>query len=159
MRRTSASLCLILAFAVCTLDSVYAQVDCVYPGRVTVSHARGQVVDPFGSALPGAVVTLADERGSTFQATTDSQSRFSLAAPPGTYSFTAVLPMFQTSQTHLNVGDDLAGFIHARSLRVILGLNGSYCAWVTTSKRQLQEIISDNKKRSEETAKRNATQK
>jgi phosphatidate phosphatase APP1 len=126
---------------------------------VAVSHAQGQVFDPFGTAVPGVIITLADERGSTLQTTTDDQGRFRLAATQGNYSFKAKLPMFQTSQTQLNVSEDLAGLIHPRSLRVILGMNSLFCAWVTTSQKEFQQIISDNKKRSEETAQRNATQK
>jgi hypothetical protein len=159
MRTPLAMLCLFLPFSICTFDSIYAQVDCVYPGRVAVSHAQGQVFDPFGVVVPGVVVTLDDERGSTLQTTTDSQGRFRFAASRGKYSFKAVLPMFQTSRTQLNVGENLAGLVHRQNLHVILGLIGSYCAWVTTSQEEFQQIINNNKKRSEETAQRNATQK
>ncbi|MGO8758835.1 MAG: carboxypeptidase-like regulatory domain-containing protein [Terracidiphilus sp.] len=136
-----------------------AQVDCVYPGRVSVPRVQGQVFDPLGTAVPGVVVKLVDQRGSTLQATTDGQGRFRLAAPPGEYSFTAVLPMFQTSQTELSVGEDLAGLVHPRNLYVVLGMAGTFCPWVTTSEKEFRNIINGNKKRSEESTQRNATQK
>jgi hypothetical protein len=134
-------------------------VDCVYPGRVSVSRVEGQVFDPSGTVVPGVIITLADERGSKIQTTTDGQGRFRLAASPGEYSFTAVVPMFQTSQTRLNVGEDLAGLFHPSNLRVILGMAGSFCPWVTTSQREFRDVISSNKKRIEEAAQGNATQK
>jgi hypothetical protein len=134
-------------------------VDCVYPGRVSVSRVQGRVYDPFGVVVPGVVVTLVDERGSTLQATTDNQGRFRIAAPPGKYSFKAVFPMFQTSMTELNVGEDLAGLVRPSDLYVTLGLDGMYCAWVTTGRKEFQQIVKNNKKRSEESTQRNATQK
>lgn len=150
-----AGVCLITPF-VCQGQGT---VDCVYPGRVATSRVQGQVFDPFGVVVPDVVVTLVNERGSTLQTRTDSQGRFRLAAARGNYSFKAVYPMLQTSQTELNVGEDLADLIHPSKLHVVLGLNGSYCAWVTTSKKEFRQIICSNKKRSEETTQRNATQK
>ena len=142
-------------------QSVHSQgiVDCVYPGQVTVSRLEGQVFDPFGVVVPGVVITLDDERGSTQKNTTDSQGRFRLAVSPGKYSFKAVFPMFQTSQTELSVGEDLVGLLRPSNVYVILGLNGSYCAWVTASRKEFRQIISSNKKRSEESIQRNATQR
>jgi hypothetical protein len=134
-------------------------VDCVYPGHVAVSRVEGKVFGPFGVVVPGVVVSLVNEQGSTLQTKTDSEGRFRVAASPGKYSFKAVFPMFQTSQTELNVGEDLVGLVHPGNLWVILGLNGADCAWVTTSQKEFRQIISSNKKRAEESAQRNATQK
>jgi hypothetical protein len=134
-------------------------VDCVYPGHVIVSRVEGQVFDPFGVVVPGVAITLVDNRGSTKKYTTDSQGRFRLAVSPGKYSFKAVFPMFEYSQTELIVGEDLVGVIRPSNIYVILGMNGSYCAWVTTSRKGFRQIISSNKKRSEESIRRNATQK
>ncbi len=136
-----------------------AQVDCVYPGRVAVSRVQGQVFDPFGAVVPGVVITLVNAQGLTLKTTTDAQGRFHVAASPGKYFFKAVFPMFQTSQTELSVGEDLVGPVHSNNLYVIMGLSGSYCAWVTTSPEEFQQIIGSNKKRSEESTQRNATQK
>jgi hypothetical protein len=134
-------------------------VDCVYPGHAAVSRVEGRVFDPFGVAVPGVVVSLVNEQGSTLQTKTDSEGRFRVAASPGEYSFKAVFPMFQTSQTELNVGEDLVGLVHPGSLWVILGLNGADCAWITSSQKEFRQIISSNKKRAKESAQRNATHK
>jgi hypothetical protein len=134
-------------------------VDCVYPGRVSVSRVQGRVFDPFGAIVPGVVITLVDEHNATLQTTTDEQGRFHLASSPGKYRFKAVFQMFQTSQTELNVGEDLVGLVHPSDLRVILGLSGSYCAWVTTSQKEFRQIISSNEKRLKESAQKHATQK
>jgi len=134
-------------------------VDCVYPGRVSVSSVQGQVFDPFGAVVPGVVITLVDQHDATLHTTTDGQGRFHLSTSPGKYRFKAIYPMFQTGQTELNVGEDLIGVVHPSDLHVILGLDGMYCAWVTTSRKEFQQIIKDNKKRSEESTQRNATEK
>jgi hypothetical protein len=107
-------------------------VDCVYPGRVSVSRVQGRVFDPFGVVVPGVVITLVDEQNTSLQLATDEQGRFHFAISPGKYRLKAVFQMFQTSQTELNVGEDLVGLVHPGDLYVILGLSGSYCAWVTT---------------------------
>jgi hypothetical protein len=157
----SAKYSLVIAAVVYASSSAFAQgiVDCVYPGRVAVSRVQGQVFDPFGVAVPGVFVSLRNEQSSTLQTKTDDNGHFQIAAPPGEYSFTAVLSMFQTSQTTLSVGKDLVRLVRPDGLYVILGLNGSDCAWVTTSQKEFRQIISSNKKRSEESAQRNATQK
>jgi hypothetical protein len=148
-------------FAVLPSRASLAQgiVDCVYPGRVSVSRVQGRVFDPFGTVVPGAVITLVNEHNVTLQTTTDNQGRFHFATSPGKYRFKAEIQMFQKSQTELSVGEDLAGLIYPSDLHVILGLSGSYCAWVTTSQREFRQIISSNEKRLKESAQNNATQK
>jgi hypothetical protein len=59
----------------------------------------------------------------------------------------------------LNVGRDIAGLVHPSALSVVLGLSSLDCPWVTTSRKELQNIISSNKKRTEESVQRYATQK
>ncbi len=161
MRAFIPAVCLVATFGLCGSSLICAQgiVDCVYPGHVAVSRVQGRVFDWSGTIVPGVVVTLVDERGSKMQTTTDSQGHFHLAPSPGEYSSTAVFPMFQTSQTKLNVGEDLVGLAHPSNLFVIIGMAGSFCPWVTTSQKEFRNIISGNKKRIEEAAQRNATQK
>jgi hypothetical protein len=145
-----------LAF-VCGACYSYAQVDCVYPGHVAASRVDGQVYDSFGTVVPGVAITLTDERGSKLEAKTDDQGRFRIAAASGKYSFKATFAMFETSQTSLDVGADLAGLLHPSKLYVILGLNGSNCPWVTTSQKKFRQIVNSNKKRSEESSQQHAT--
>lgn len=161
MRALIPALCLVATFGLCGSSLICAQgiVDCVYPGHVAVSRIEGEVFDPFGVVVPGVVVSLVSEQGSTLQTKTDNEGRFRLAASAGNYSFRAVFPMFQASQTELSVGEDLAGLVHPSNLRVILGMTGSFCSWVTTSQKEFRNIINSNKKRSEESAKKHATQK
>ncbi len=150
-----------LSSSVLSLQMAHAQgiVDCVYPGRVSVSRVRGRVFDPFGAALPGVAIKLADEQSLTLETTADGWGRFHFSASPGKYSFEATLPMFQTSRAQLIVGEDLIGLVRHSELYVILGLSGSECAWATTSQKEFKQIVSSNKKRSEEPVQNNATQK
>jgi hypothetical protein len=156
MRSVFVILALFLSFYPLPL---HAQVDCVYPGHVTVANVRGRVFDPLGALVPGVVITLVDEHNQKLQTTTDAAGRFHIDTSPGNYSFEAVSPPLQTSQTNLSVGKDLIGLVRPSDLHVILGLNGSYCAWVTTSRKELNQIITGNEKRSQESVQKYATQK
>jgi len=151
----------IIAVASCSAFALLqAQtVDCVYPSRIFVCRVQGHVFDPFGTAVPGVVLSLVNGSAATLQTTSDNQGGFRLAAPPGKYSLKAVFPMFQTSQAELNVSEDSAGLVRPGNLYVILGMTGSFCAWVTTSKKDFDKIIRANKKRLKEAAENNATQK
>jgi len=85
MRRVSvAELLLVLIVEFCVSNCVCAQgiVDCVYPGRVSVSRVQGQVFDPFGTVVPGVLITLVDEHNVTQQAISDAEGRFHLEASP-----------------------------------------------------------------------------
>jgi hypothetical protein len=46
---------------------------------------------------------------------------------------------------------------HPSDLRVILGMAGSFCPWVTTGQRGFQKIVRANKKRLKEATQTNAT--
>ncbi len=151
-----------VAIVLATLNarsSATAQVDCISPAPITVSRVQGQVFDPTGAVVPGVVISLVGEGGSTLQVTTDQQGRFQLSVSPGRYILKAVVPMFQMAAIELNVKEDVNALNPSGELRVILGLGGSFCPWVTTSNREFQQIIRANKKRIEESAQRNATQK
>jgi hypothetical protein len=124
-----------------------------------VSRVRGRVFDPFGIVIPGVSIKLVDNQDTSLQTTSDARGYFRLAARPGEYSFKATFQPFQTSQAELDVGEDLVSLVRRSDLKVILGLGGSDCAWVTTSQKEFRQIISSNEKRVKESAEKNATQK
>jgi hypothetical protein len=71
----------------------------------------------------------------------------------------AEVPAFQRASVELNVGRDLGNLFHPSTLRVIIGLYGSFCPWATTSNREFQKMVRDNNRRLKENAEKNATQK
>jgi hypothetical protein len=93
-----AALCAALLFFF--LSGASAQ---LYTGSVT-----GVVTDPSGSAVPNAKVTLTDQdKGFTFNATTDNTGRYLLRSiPPGTYKLNVEAANFQ-SQAKDNVKLDV----------------------------------------------------
>jgi hypothetical protein len=40
-----------------------------------------------------------------------------------------------------NVGRDAQSLLHPSNLSVVVGLNGLFCPWVTTSKKKLEQEI------------------
>jgi hypothetical protein len=84
---------------------------------------------------------------------------FNLNAPPGTYRFKVMHPQFTGVAIDLVVGRDLSNALSRSGLYVALGLPGSSCPMVWTNADKFHRMIYTNKKRLEESAKNNATQK
>ena len=136
-----------------------AQVDCVSPRTLKVSRVQGQVFDITENAVPGVVVSLVQEGKSTAQFHTGSNGEFQFKAAPGLYVLNAEVPAFQRASVELKVGRDLGNLFHPSTLRVILGLYGSFCPWATTSNREFQKMARANNQRLKENAEKNATQR
>lgn len=139
--------------------NVAAQVDCVSPRTLKVSRVQGQVFDISGNAVPGVVVSLVQDGKPTAQFHTGSNGEFQFKAAPGRYVLKAVVPAFQSTSVELEVGSDLGNLFHPSTLYVIVGLQGSFCPWVTTSNREFQKIVRANNQRLKEHAETNATQR
>ena len=136
-----------------------AQVDCISPKLLKVSRVQGQVFDITGAAVPGVVVSLVQEGKSTAQFHTGSNGGFQFRAAPGLYLLKAEVLAFQRASVELKVGRDLWNSFHPSTLRVIVGLYGSFCPWATTSNREFQKIVRANNQRLKETKVNNATQR
>jgi hypothetical protein len=135
------------------------QVDCVQNHRLSIARISGQVVDPFGVAVPNARISLTNLSGSKFETQTDAGGRFRLSAATGDYRFEAKLPNFQTAIVEISLDRDVWDTLRPVDFHVILGLFGLYCPWVTTSKKEFEYNIRANIMRSKESAQTNATQK
>ena len=136
-----------------------SQVDCVEPHHFAVSQVHGRVFDPFGIPVPEATVSLVPENGQALQTKSDGNGRFEIYAPLGRYALKVEQEGFAFASAELNVERNLLGAIHKEELRVTLGFAGSYCPWVTTSKRKFLSAVQANLKRLKESAQTNATQK
>ena len=139
--------------------SATAQVGCVSPRTLKVSRVQGQVFDITGNVVPGVVVSLVQEGKPTAQFHTGSNGEFQFKVAPGLYVLKAEVPAFQSTSVELKVGRDLWNLFHPSTLRVIVGLYGSFCPWATTSNREFQKMVRANNQRLKEHAETNATQK
>ncbi len=154
-----------LEIALCGIDSAFAQgiVDCVSPAHVTVVRFQGQVFDPGGTGVPDVKISLVHELGelgATMQLTADEQGRFQLDVLPDRYNFKAIDPLFQTASGQLTIlGREDGGRKRPDFLYVVIGMAGSFCPWMTTSKSKFERVIRANKRRMKEAAQQNATQK
>jgi hypothetical protein len=50
-------------------------------------------------------------------------------------------PAFEMAMIEFNVGRDAQSLLHPSNLSVVVGLNGLFCPWVTTSKKKLEQEI------------------
>lgn len=136
-----------------------AQVDCVQNHTLKVGNIQGVVVDPFGTAIPDAVVTVTDRTGRVSSTKTDAEGRFSIRVPREFYKFKATVRALKEGEVELVVRRSLWISLERKRLYVVLGLAGSYCPWVTTNQKDFEYNIRANKKRSKEFEQKNATQK
>ncbi len=142
-----------------TAANVAAQVDCISPKTLKVSRVQGQVFDITGAAVPGGVVSLVQEGKSTAQFRTGASGEFQFKTAPGRYVLKAEVPAFQSTSVQLEVGRNIGNLFHPSTLRVIVGLNGSFCSWATTSDREFQKIVRANNQRLKEHKETNASQR
>jgi hypothetical protein len=139
--------------------NVAAQVDCISPKMLKVSRVQGQVFDITGAVVPGVVVSLVREGKSTAQFHTGSDGKFQFIATPGIYVLKAEVPSFQRASVQLEVGRNIGNLFRPSTLRVIVGLSGSFCPWATTSNREFQKMVRANNQRLKEHKETNATQR
>src|SRR5688572_24993930 len=95
MKRSLASLCVLVALAFASSTSVLAQ-------SGSTSSINGTVVDTGGGAIPGAAVLIKNEAGASFETVTNGEGFFSVpAVPAGSYTVTVSLTGFKTSVTNV----------------------------------------------------------
>jgi len=133
-------------------------VDCFGQANVLAAHARGLIVDPTGVPLSGALMTMTGEVGSKLETKSDADGHWSLKAPPGHYIFRVEMNVFAGPEIGLDIDRDVTNIIRPTELRVLMGLQGMFCPWVTTNNAKFKHEIAENKKRLQESAKKNATQ-
>jgi hypothetical protein len=80
-----------------------------------------------------------------FETKTDRAGRFLLNAKAGNYFLDVKTSSFVGPQVEIDLGRDLFGFIHPGNLYVMLGLSGSFCAWVTQSHRKFEHEVQLNR--------------
>jgi hypothetical protein len=141
-------------------------VDCFGQPRVQVSRLMGTVFDPTGVPVPGAEVQLFPAAGfqnprvkPLVETTTDDAGNFRLDSKPGTYMFEVKSPAFEGTQVEIDLGRDLVNTLHPARLYVMLGLAGSFCPWVTISKRGFEHEVEINQKRLDSKSTENTTLK
>src|ERR1035437_9632609 len=125
-RRIMGMTCAVVFLWAISAAGAAAQVDCVSPRTLKVSRVQGQVFDITGNAVPGVVVSLVQEGKPTAQFHTGSNGEFQFKTTPGRYVLKAVVPAFQSTSVELIVGSSALSHFHPSTLRVIVGLYGSF---------------------------------
>jgi len=115
-------------------------VDCAMQRKLVVPHVKGRVFDPSGAPIPGAEISLKSDGVQNAQSKTDSDGRFELKVPPGSYHLRAEMRGFEVTTAELEVGRDIANIVHPKALMVILAFGSMNCPWVTTSDKEFKEL-------------------
>ena len=134
-------------------------VDCVSPNKIYVSHAKGRVFDFNGVPVPDAALTLSAEGRQPAETKTDTAGRFDFRVPAGEYTLSGEVGPLEATEIRLVVGKDLWNTVRPKNLIVIFGIRWMFCSWATTNEQEYRYEINSNRKRIEESAQRNATQK
>lgn len=140
-----------LGFFAIASTSAFAQGSCVAPRGIAVTQIRGQVFDAFGIAVPFATITVLGIHGAV-QTTADYTGNFSFDVPSGHYVLKAEAEGFSYSSAELKVGQSWNTIFTRPKLKIMLGFNGSYCPWVTTSNKDFQDTAAANMKRLKQSA-------
>jgi Carboxypeptidase regulatory-like domain len=150
-------LSLVLHFCACFS---HAQIDCFGYKTLQVSRVQGQVFDPSGVLVPGAVVLLKLDGKEVSRETTGADGRFYIKAVDGKYELRVDARGFASAFAYINVGNDLAHAFRPSKLWLILGLGmGEPCPSSTTSHKKFLNILSEYKKQNEGFIRSYATQK
>ena len=136
-----------------------AQVDCVEPHQIAVSHVQGQVFDPFGIPVPRATVILVPKKGNALETKADGAGRFEVNAPSGHYAMKVEQQGFAFSKVELKIRRGFWKVLPREKLLVLLGFAGSYCPEVITSKEEFLSATQANIERLRGTVHTDATQK
>jgi hypothetical protein len=134
-------LALLAGFGCSISFAQFGIIDCIQQRRLVVPRVHGQVLDSSGVPVSGAVVSLTPDGNPAMQTKTDSMGRFDFKASSGSYVLKAEYPGFEITTAELEVGKDALNTLHPTALRVILGLPGINCPWVTTSNKEYKELI------------------
>jgi Carboxypeptidase regulatory-like domain len=119
----------------------YGIVDCVMQRKLVVARVQGQVFDPSGIPVPGVLVALSRDGMQIAETTTGPNGKFALNLASGSYHFRAKLRGFEATTADLDVGRDIANLVHRKTLKVILALPAMDCPWVTTSNKELRQLV------------------
>ena len=122
-------------------------IDCIMQPKLVVSHVQGRVFDPHGDPVPGVQIALSRDGILLIQSKTDSNGKFLLNVPSGTYGFKAEGRGFESTTAELEVGRDIANLVHPTALKVILALPGVNCPWVTSSNKEFKEPVHNPSKK------------
>jgi hypothetical protein len=115
-------------------------IDCVVQRKLVVPRVRGQVFDPSGALVTGAIISLTQAGIPAKQSKTDAKGRFDLRVPSGLYVLKAEYPGFGVTTAELDVGKDAMSLFRSTTLKVILALPAMNCPWVTTSNKEFKEL-------------------
>jgi hypothetical protein len=120
---------------------------CVYP-KISVSQIRGAVFDRTGRPIPNADVNLKRDGQLVSSTKTDGAGGFFVGAPAGTYDLTVNARIFAPGFARIEAGMDLVRVLRPTRLWMILdvGLTTDACTFVSTSRRQFESAIQENRR-------------
>ena len=104
-----------------------------------MKYLQGTVYGPSGIPLPQVVVQLMREGKFVANLWTDGKGKFEVNLVPGPYDLQLLFLDTDLMDLKVRVGHG-RGF-HSTRLRIVLGLSGTRCGFVTTSSKEFKKAI------------------
>ncbi len=113
--------------------------NCPAPEELGLKKLQGTVYGPSGIALPQIVVRLSREGKFIAKTETDGKGKFEFKPGPGHNDLEILFMGSKSMDLKLRIGHG-SGF-HSGRLRIVLGLSGTRCGFVTLSSKELKNAI------------------
>jgi hypothetical protein len=113
--------------------------NCPAPEDLGLKKLQGVVYGPSGIALPQILIRLSREGKFVAQTETDAKGKFEFKPEPGNNSLEILFMGSNSMDLKARIGH--GGGFHSGRLRIVLGLSGTRCGFVTLSSKELKKAI------------------
>ena len=136
----NAALLLALVTGNCRATEAYAA-SCPAPEELGLKKLQGIVYGPSGISVPQILIRLSHEGKFVAQTKTDSSGKFEFKIAPGPYDAELLFMGSKSMDLKVRIGHGHGGDFHSGRLRIVLGLSGTRCGFVTLSSKELKKAI------------------
>lgn len=114
---------------------------CAAPSDMSVPRLQGTVYGPSGVAVPQILVRVERDGKAIAQTQTDDHGKFAFKIVPGNVKVHVQFLGSKSLDFNVRVGHSSGGFFRTPRLRIVLGVSGTVCSFVTTSSKQFKNEI------------------
>ena len=115
--------------------------NCPAPEEMGLKKLQGIVYGPSGISLPQIDVGLLQDGKFVAKTQTDGKGKFEFKPAPGPYDLELLFMGTKSMDLKVRIGRGHGGVFHSGRLRIVLGLSGTRCGFVTLSSKELKKAI------------------
>jgi hypothetical protein len=115
--------------------------NCPAPEEMGLKKLQGTVYGPSGILLPLIVVQLSRDGKFVAKTETDAKGKFEFKPEPGPYDLELLFMGSRSMDLKVKIGHGRGGVFHSGRLRIVLGLSGTRCGFVTLNSKELKKAI------------------